>query len=329
MADDIASVRLLEALYDLELARGDWFRQILKAASQAFERGAGVGMLLYDVSGDGVRIEAMDAANVPGASIDMSVRLHAQSDMLDAIKGAYRNKVCATMQEHSPDPAMLQYLRACYAKVGVGDQVLINGANPDGLGCCLYIFSKERLQLEPAERALLTRLAAHLSAAYRLHRRVHAEPSQGLEGADVIVRADGRVEHVTAAVDSHALLGQLTHAVARREWARAPDRRSERGGAVAAWKPMVAARWSLVDAYERDGRRYITARENAPVRRDASALSRRERQVVAMAALGHSNKLVAYELGLAHSTVRVLLARASAKLGAHSRSELLEQFRAS
>jgi DNA-binding CsgD family transcriptional regulator len=33
--------------------------------------------------------------------------------------------------------------------------------------------------------------------------------------------------------------------------------------------------------------------------------------------------VIAYELGLAHATVRVLLARAAAKLGARSRVELI------
>jgi DNA-binding NarL/FixJ family response regulator len=38
----------------------------------------------------------------------------------------------------------------------------------------------------------------------------------------------------------------------------------------------------------------------------------REQQVVALATLGRTNKFIAYELGLAHSTVRVLMARACA-----------------
>jgi DNA-binding NarL/FixJ family response regulator len=58
----------------------------------------------------------------------------------------------------------------------------------------------------------------------------------------------------------------------------------------------------------------------------ASALSEREREVLAMAAMGHHNKLIAYELGLAHSTVRVLLHRAAAKLGAACRRDAIERF---
>jgi DNA-binding NarL/FixJ family response regulator len=56
-------------------------------------------------------------------------------------------------------------------------------------------------------------------------------------------------------------------------------------------------------------------------------LSDRERQVVSLATLGRTNKMIAYELGLAHSTVRVLMARASAKLHTGSRHELVAQQR--
>jgi DNA-binding CsgD family transcriptional regulator len=57
-------------------------------------------------------------------------------------------------------------------------------------------------------------------------------------------------------------------------------------------------------------------------------LSERERQVLAYAALGHPNKLIAYELGIANSTVSVLLARAQTKLGAASRNEMLALYNA-
>jgi len=57
-------------------------------------------------------------------------------------------------------------------------------------------------------------------------------------------------------------------------------------------------------------------------------LSGRERQVLELAALRRSNKLIAYELGLAHATVRVLLSRAASKLGATSRAALVAEYSA-
>jgi len=71
----------------------------------------------------------------------------------------------------------------------------------------------------------------------------------------------------------------------------------------------------------------VLARENTPKPIDAGRLSRREQQVVALAALGRTNKLIAYELGLAESTVAEHLRHAAKKLGARSRAALLQAIR--
>ena len=91
---------------------------------------------------------------------------------------------------------------------------------------------------------------------------------------------------------------------------------------------MVSARWTLVDQFESGGQRYVVARENAPRAMGPALLTQRENQVVSLAALGRTNKVIAYELGLAYATVRVLMGRACAKLGASTRSELLARLRA-
>jgi DNA-binding CsgD family transcriptional regulator len=96
---------------------------------------------------------------------------------------------------------------------------------------------------------------------------------------------------------------------------------------VRSLKGLVDARWTLVDHYETDGKRYVLARENAPKPLGPARLSLREQQVVALAALGRTNKLIAYELGLAYSTVRVLIARACLKVGATNPSELVARQR--
>ena len=56
-------------------------------------------------------------------------------------------------------------------------------------------------------------------------------------------------------------------------------------------------------------------------------LSRREREAVSRAALGETNKVIAFELGVSASTVGVLLHRAARKLGVRTRAELVERFR--
>jgi DNA-binding NarL/FixJ family response regulator len=64
-------------------------------------------------------------------------------------------------------------------------------------------------------------------------------------------------------------------------------------------------------------------REEGKLGSGASRLSEREHQVVAGARLGHSNKMIAYELGLTPSTVSTLLTRAQRKLGVRDRLTLI------
>jgi len=95
--------------------------------------------------------------------------------------------------------------------------------------------------------------------------------------------------------------------------------------AVDEWKGLIAARWTLLDVCETDGRTYLVARQNRPHTQGPTGLTDREQEVVAFAAMGHHNKLIAYNLGISHSTVRVLMARAAGKLGARSRDELVRR----
>src|SRR5436309_2026588 len=82
--------------------------------------------------------------------------------------------------------------------------------------------------------------------------------------------------------------------------------------------------WELVAEYGLDGRSYVIIRAKG----HASALTPRQRQVLARAALGQTNKVIAFELGVSDSTVRVLMARACARLGVKTREEAIEAYRA-
>jgi DNA-binding NarL/FixJ family response regulator len=100
----------------------------------------------------------------------------------------------------------------------------------------------------------------------------------------------------------------------------------ELGAPLAGWSAMARARWTLVDHFDEDGKRYLLAVREA-AGDGLSVLSPRERQVVGFVAQGRSNKSVAYELGISQSTVSVLVCRASARLGVRSRRELIAKAR--
>ena len=96
-----------------------------------------------------------------------------------------------------------------------------------------------------------------------------------------------------------------------------------------AWRGLVCGRWRLVDHFDADGRRYViaTITEGDAPRRPGS-MSEREYEVLSRAASGLTNKEIAMELGVAQSTVRVLVHRAARKLGTVDRAEALVRFRA-
>jgi len=61
---------------------------------------------------------------------------------------------------------------------------------------------------------------------------------------------------------------------------------------------------------------------------EEDGLTLRERQIAGYAAMGHSNKLIAYELGVSESTVATHLSTAAQKMGVRTRVELIRRFTA-
>jgi DNA-binding CsgD family transcriptional regulator len=97
--------------------------------------------------------------------------------------------------------------------------------------------------------------------------------------------------------------------------------------AVPIWAALVAGRWKVVDAFDREGSRFLLATQSdGPARAARPQLTAREHEVLAHAAKGHSNKLIAHEMGLAPSTVAGHLTKAALKLGVGSRVELMRAF---
>ena len=70
----------------------------------------------------------------------------------------------------------------------------------------------------------------------------------------------------------------------------------------------------------------LAVENEPPTRPPRGTLSVREHQVLTQMHMGHSMKLIAYELGLSASTVRVLFHRAARKLGVSTRQEAIARF---
>jgi DNA-binding NarL/FixJ family response regulator len=162
-------------------------------------------------------------------------------------------------------------------------------------------------------------------------RRALSTPATAEEGGTELPLAaeaifDARSFRLTDAVGPAQQSGatrKLRDAAIRVDRARGKLRRDDPDEALQIWKAMVRGRWSMVDWFDSDERRYVLAVPNQPSVTDPRGLTERENQVVGAAVLGHSNKMIAYRLGLSTSRVSTLLRSAMRKLGFRTRNELV------
>jgi DNA-binding CsgD family transcriptional regulator len=209
------------------------------------------------------------------------------------------------------------------------DSFNVSGLDAAGRGAILIANMPELADgaVSPSDIALWSRLGAHIAAGHRLNRK-HRTPSDELAGVDAVIEPNGHLAHVATELRDTLALAALRERVVAVDRARANDRhaRNDWHTTTGVWTGLAEGRWSLVDRFDRDGRRYYLARPNLP---DAThdLLGPREAQVAHAAALGHSNKHIAYELGVSISTVATHLKSAATKLGVSSRVELIQRMR--
>lgn len=321
-------IDVLEAAYAVDRAEGPWLRGLMEALRPALQEGLGMAAYLYDAS---VRPLAI---REPILDCPLDERglgaLMGRSDEA-YVRGSWLAKVAATASE-TPGFAEHPGVRAIFHPVGIHDVMVINVLDPTGIGCLVGApLGRTRALAEP-ERERWEKVAAHVRAALRLRLRLGASETGRRDDAgdepraqvEAVIDRSGRVASLEGQAERagdalrEAVLGMER---ARRSLRRRPD------DALQSWRALVRARWTLVHSFEHDDDRYVVARVNGTSTRGPAALSARERQVVSGLLHGHSLKVIAYELDLSHSTVRVLLGRARKKLGARTREELVARFR--
>lgn len=212
------------------------------------------------------------------------------------------------------------------------DSLNLLAVDATGVGCALLVNqpAPREAPVGPAEAELWGRLLAHIAAGYRLLRQRLAAPEMAPpDAAELVLDERGRVQHAAGPATRDATRELLRDAMVRVDRARRTTERADAAELVEVWRALNGGRWSILDHFERDGRRYLLARPNAPKPAGPPRpLTEREAQVARHAALGHSNKLIAYELGLSPSTVATHLRSAMEKLGVTHRLELIRAVRA-
>jgi DNA-binding CsgD family transcriptional regulator len=321
--EDVVSV--IEAAYGPE-EDSEWVRRIADVTAPALDRGYGVFVALYDTSQGCLRVGSAYGvgANANGAELLEATHAALDPKLLARLygEGPYcsigRQRAGLTHDAYTRNPVRIETQSrssgGCQEALGV-----ITG-DPGGVGCMIMAPMKISVPVPRPLCTLWTKVAAHLAAAVRLRgsaARVHE--------ADAVLSPSGRVEHAQGAAREADARQALSNGVARIDRARGPLRRKDPDEAVSLWRALVAGQWSLVEHFDTDGKRYLLARRNEGPKSNLATLSLLERQALALAALGHTNKLIAYQLGLTPSAVAMRLSRVAKKLGVRTRVQLIEQ----
>lgn len=199
---------------------------------------------------------------------------------------------------------------------GEADAFHIVGADPSGKALCVHMGlpNRDRRTTPSRTRRVWDRVAVHLAAAARLRRTTSQLTVEATaDVADAVIDArTGKVSHLRPAAEQ--ALAEMRQAAINVDSARSERGRVDPEWALEQWRGLFEGRWSVVDVFDSDGRRFIALCPNPPELISDSRLTRRERQVVAAIAGGNSETTTAYSLGVSCSTVRTHLSRALAKL---------------
>lgn len=323
---DVNPIDVIEAAYNLDGDDRAWLTGLATAVRPFLDRGHGMIAYRFD---PGTPIEQLhdravlfdlSAEHVPDArswiamNPEFARKIHSVQN--DGLVGMLELCNRAGLTDlHREMPVMMEF----YERTGVTDYVALQSIEPGGTCVVMAAGQAKSRTFDARTRRLWSRINVHIGAGRRLRDAI--ANNGGAEEA--VLSPSGKLEHAEGDGATPTARALLREAVARVERARGKQRRSDPEAAAEAWTALVSGRWSLVDRYERGGRRYVVARRNEHVVADPRALTQRQRAIVHLAALGKANKLIGYELGLSESTVGSHLSQAMRKLGAKTRVDLI------
>jgi DNA-binding CsgD family transcriptional regulator len=332
-ARDSALIDFVEAAYDLGAERDPWFARLMEAGAPVLDQGLGF-FALSCVRPPEPGPLVIEGIHVSAGGNDFVERVKGLQAQIDSamLWPLSRPGVPKTLSEvtdkHNPAAFQVIMSHFDFAKDGLG----IPAFDPDGRGIYLLVALPKVTTLSTRAREGWHMLAAHFAAGYRLRRALEqvdlgAAPETELPfGAEIVIDPlDFSVTEATGKARSNRALASLREAAEQVDRARGQMRESDPAQALALWRALVRGRWSTVDWFDSDGRRYVLGIPNAPDVSDPRGLTERETQVVEYAFLGLSNKMIGYNLGISDGRVSTLLGSAMKKLAVNTRPQLIKK----
>jgi DNA-binding NarL/FixJ family response regulator len=317
-------VPVVEAAYRLGDTDDQWLTDLVAEIAPLIDGGWGVGAFFFDMSDpENFKFSVpVTVGATPEIANTLAAAIYAMpADLVAPAFGAASSMLTASQSLGCRDEFNHPLVQAFGHPYGMYDLLGFKVLDATKQGVMFATGLPKVHWVTQREAHPWSLCAAHIQAGLRLRRKL-SPVNDAFDGAEAVLEADGSVKHAEESAKRRSARDALRAAALGIDGAR--SRRAGPSEALELWRGLVAGRWSLVEHFDTDGRRYFIARRNDPTVPDPRALDLRERQVAAYAALGHPGKLIAYELGLSPSTVSKHLASALRKLGASNRGDLVQ-----
>jgi DNA-binding CsgD family transcriptional regulator len=316
-------VGAVELAYSKEQSDATWLRRLIEQLSPELDAGLGVFGWFYDASNlSEIKIMYPTLLGTPSGALEaLHASLTHESRDPEFLAQHYATPVGTISDQLRDNLSSYRPLNELLVPLGIRDILTLNAFDVDGKGVAINAFLPTPTASIPERQQQLEQVTAHLISGGRLRRVAGA--------VEAILDVNGGVQHADGTAAEPASREALSFAARAVEAARGKLRESDPILALEAWRAMVDGRWSVVDFLDSDGKRFLIARVNEPVLPSgARGLSTREHQIAALVGRGHSNKLIAYDLGLGEGTVAGYVSRVLQKLGLATRAEVIQLFAA-
>lgn len=331
--DTSTLIDLVEAAYNLDVDADRWLPHVMDAGLPLLDQGLGVGALsfLRPLDGSKVVIHQHYAAAGPEDFAERNMRFTSEGSA-EVSQAMTKPGMAVTLTEVAGEEYLEDVARWRKYFDYSQDAFGLTAVDPNGQGVFIIAPLSEVTSLRPSARLRWQMVGAHIAAGHRLRiaveRAVDRGESELPHQAEAMIDANSfRVSDAAGQGQSKSTANVIREAAVRIDRARGKLRKNDPEEALAIWRGLSQGRWTLVDWFDTDGRRYALAVPNPPDLRDPRGLTERENQVVAYATLGDSHKLIAYRLGLSRSTVTKALRSAMRKLGVKTQAQLVAKMK--
>lgn len=316
-------ISVIEASYRLDCMDQTWLDEVFGHAEPLLDRGMGCDAWTYRCTPTSFQLEQQTTR--AGKLLRLTTRLgHALAPprWFDLV---YRSggTVGTASESIYPHISNKHFLRL--TKGRSRDLFMTGGQSGTDLGIALAVLLRDERAPSAMERKRWPQITAHLGAGLRLRTVAH-QLTLDSPPIDAVLDANGSCHDARNEATAASVREKLREAVRRVDWARTAAGRSEPDAAMDNWEGLVDGRWSLVDKFDTDGKRFVVAVKNDPAFPDPRGLAPRERQVAEFVGLGRTTKQIAYLLGVSLSAVTNCTGRAQQKLGLSSLTELASFF---